>query len=120
MIQRLDKGGKIKMGDFIYDSSDMTTPVSQVEKSITLPSYRKRTKTIPYYPFNPGRNKWLTDGGGFGDAPLQLNEGEELTPETYEDIFKRQIDSFLLCKRKRIQPKTTVLEEFENLSKLQV
>ena len=40
--------------------------------------------------------------------------------ETYEDIFKRQIDNFLLCKRKRIQPKTTVLEEFENLSKLQV
>ena len=89
MIQRLDAGGEIQMGDFIYDSSDMTTPTGKVERSVTLPSYRKRKKDLVYYPFNPGRNKWLSEGSDFGDAPLQLNEGEELTPETYEDILTR-------------------------------
>ena len=40
--------------------------------------------------------------------------------EKYDDLFKRQVSSFLLCKKKRTQPKTTIKEEFENLSKLQV
>ena len=37
--------------------------------------------------------------------------------ETYDDLFKKQINNYLLCVKKRIQPKTTLLEEFHNLSK---
>ena len=38
--------------------------------------------------------------------------------ETYEDLFLSQIKNFLGCIKKRVKPKTTLSEEFENLSKL--
>ena len=38
--------------------------------------------------------------------------------ETYDDLFSMQIKNFLLCMKKRLQPKTTLLEELDNLSKL--
>lgn len=37
--------------------------------------------------------------------------------EKYEDLFKKQIENFLICIKKRIQPKTTLSEELHNLSK---
>ena len=38
--------------------------------------------------------------------------------ETYEDLFQNQIKNFLGCIKKRVKPKTTLLEELENLGKL--
>ena len=38
--------------------------------------------------------------------------------ETYEDLFLKQIKNFLGCIKKRVKPKTTLLEELENLGKL--
>ena len=38
--------------------------------------------------------------------------------EAYEDLFFNQMKTFLSCIKKRIQPKTTLLEELENLGKL--
>ena len=38
--------------------------------------------------------------------------------ETYDDLFSMQIKYFLLCMKKRSQPKTTLLEELDNLGKL--
>ena len=39
--------------------------------------------------------------------------------EKYDQLFFNQIKNFLICLKKRKQPKTTLSEEFENLSKLQ-
>ena len=38
--------------------------------------------------------------------------------ETYDELFSNQINNFLICIKKRIQPKTTLSEELENLGKL--
>lgn len=38
--------------------------------------------------------------------------------ETYDDLFKNQINDFINCKKNKIQPKTTLDEDFENLGKL--
>ena len=38
--------------------------------------------------------------------------------ETYEDLFQNQIKNFLGCIKKRVKPKTSLLEELENLGKL--
>ena len=38
--------------------------------------------------------------------------------EAYEDLFFNQMKNFISCIKKRIQPKTTLLEELENLGKL--
>ena len=38
--------------------------------------------------------------------------------ETYEDLFKNQMKNFISCVKNRVQPKTTLKEELENLSKL--
>jgi len=38
--------------------------------------------------------------------------------ETYRDLFSNQMKNFLGCIKKRSQPKTTLLEELENLGKL--
>ena len=40
--------------------------------------------------------------------------------ETYDDLFKTQIENFLVCINKRIQPKTTLSEELHNLSKIEM
>ena len=38
--------------------------------------------------------------------------------ESYEDLFQKQINNFLVCIKKRLKPKTTLFEELENLGKL--
>ena len=41
MVQRISAGDEIRMGDFIYDSSDMSEPTQHVERSITIPAHTR-------------------------------------------------------------------------------
>ena len=80
-IQNLAEGGETRVGDFIYGQEDIFNPTKQVDKSLTLPGYKKATNTLVYYPFNPGRNKGIA-------TQLGLSE-DQLTPENYEKALSQ-------------------------------
>ena len=79
-IQDLE-GGKTRVGDFIYGKEDIFNPTHQVDRSITLPSYKKKTDTMIYYPFNPERNKAFEE--------KLISNGDISGDETIVDYFEK-------------------------------
>ena len=85
MVQRISAGDEIRMGDFIYDSSDMSEPTKKVDRTITLPAYTDKSGgkagVVAYYPYaDPQRNKSMLEQFGLYE--------DNLTPDNYEEFFK--------------------------------
>jgi len=79
-IQNLEEG-TTRVGDFIYGKEDIFNPTHQVDRSITLPGYRKKTNTMIYYPNNPERNKAI--------EKQLIDSGKISGDETMLDFFDK-------------------------------
>lgn len=91
MVQRISAGDEIRMGDFIYDSSDMSEPTKHVERSITLPAHtNKKNKEVALVWRPYGDNTKMSEALGFGPNGLTNDNYEEfLESEGYTKHWTR-------------------------------